>query len=203
MDDPAVCRVELVIANIVEPWVYSRSTGLSAVAVVAAAVFWTWLWGIVGLLLATPLTVCLVVLGRYMPQLQFLDILLGNRPVLSPQETLYQRLLARDPEEAAEQAEEFARDKSIDGVFRRRGDPGAGHGAGRQRPRRARGNRRAAIAESFAAMLDNLAEEGWVELGEPARTAPRSSASPAATSSTSRRPGCCSTCCGCAAIAAP
>ena len=79
---------EFAIGNIVEPWVYSRSTGLSAVAVVAAAVFWTWLWGIVGLLLATPLTVCLVVLGRYMPQLQFLDILLGNRPVLSPQESL-------------------------------------------------------------------------------------------------------------------
>ena len=72
--------VELVIGNIVEPWAYSRSTGLSAVAVVAAAVFWTWLWGLVGLLLATPLTVCMVVLGRYVPQLQFLDILLGNRP---------------------------------------------------------------------------------------------------------------------------
>jgi len=76
--------IELVIANIVEPWAYSRSTGLSAVAVVAAAVFWTWLWGPVGLLLSTPLTVCMVVLGKYVPQLKFLDVLLGDEPALAP-----------------------------------------------------------------------------------------------------------------------
>src|SRR5262249_29339856 len=99
--------IELVIGNIVEPLVYGRSTGLSAVALAGAAVFWTWLWGVTGLLRATPLTVCLVVLGRYVPHLRFLDILLGNKPVLSPEESLYQRLLARDPEEATEQAEEF------------------------------------------------------------------------------------------------
>ena len=109
--------IELIVANVVETLIYSRSTGLSAVAVIAAALFWTWLWGIVGLLLATPITVCLVVLGRYIRQLQFLDILLGNRPVLSPQESLYQRLLARNPEEATEQAEEFAREKSIEAFF--------------------------------------------------------------------------------------
>ncbi len=128
--------VELIVANIVEPLVYSRTTGLSAIAVVVAALFWTWLWGIVGLLLATPMTVCLVVLGRYLRPLQFLDILLGNRPVLSPQESLYQRLLAGNPEEATEQAEEFAREKSIESVFRRGGRPGAGNGAGGRRSRR-------------------------------------------------------------------
>jgi predicted PurR-regulated permease PerM len=159
--------VEVAIGNIVEPWVYSRSTGLSAAAVVAAAVFWTWLWGIIGLLLATPLTVCLVVLGRYMPQLQFLDILLGNRPVLSPQETLYQRLLARDPEEAAEQGEEFARDQSIEAFFDDVAIPALLMAQADSDRAALGGSRRAAIAEGFAAMLDNLAEDGLVEPGEP------------------------------------
>src|SRR3989440_195899 len=109
--------VETVTANLIEPWIYARTTGLSSVAVVAAATFWTWLWGPVGALLGTPLTLCLVVLGRYLPPLRFLDILLGNQPVLSLQESFYQRLLARDPEEATEQAEEFAREKSIDAFF--------------------------------------------------------------------------------------
>src|SRR3546814_12629673 len=83
----------------VEPWLYGTSTGLSPLAVIAAAIFWTWLWGPVGLLLSTPLTVCLVVLGRHVPQFAFLDVLLGSEPVLSPQESLYQRLLAGDQDE--------------------------------------------------------------------------------------------------------
>ena len=112
--------IELIIANVVEPWVYSRSTGLSAVAVVAAALFWTWLWGIVGLLLATPMTVCLVVLGRYMPQLQFLDILLGNRPVLSPQETPVPAA-AGARSGGSDRAGRGIRPRQVDrGVFRRR-----------------------------------------------------------------------------------
>ena len=162
-----LAAAELVIANVVERWAYSRTTGLSAVAVVAAAAFWTWLWGIVGLLLATPLTVCLVVLGRYVPQLQFLDILLGNRPVLSSQETLYQRLLAQDPEEAAEQAEEFARDKSIDTFFEEVAIPALVLAQADSDRGALGGNRRAAIAAGFGAMLDNLAEDGRVEVGEP------------------------------------
>ena len=109
--------VELVVANLLEPWVYGASTGLSPVALIAAATFWTWLWGPVGLLLSTPLTVCLVVLGRHVPQLQFLDVMLGNQPVLAPDETFYQRLLANDPEEATEQAEEFAKERSLAEFF--------------------------------------------------------------------------------------
>jgi hypothetical protein len=105
--------IELVVSNLVEPLVYGGTTGLSSVALIAAATFWTWLWGPVGLLLSTPMTVCLVVLGRYVPQLQFLDVLLGNEPVLTPEETFYQRILANDPEEATEQAEEFAKDRSL------------------------------------------------------------------------------------------
>jgi predicted PurR-regulated permease PerM len=108
---------ELVVANLLEPWVYAASTGLSSVALIAAATFWTWLWGPIGLLLSTPLTVCLVVLGRHVPQLEFLDVMLGNEPVLAPDETFYQRLLANDPEEAIEQAEEFLKERSLAELF--------------------------------------------------------------------------------------
>jgi hypothetical protein len=69
--------------------------------------------GPIGLLLSTPFTVCLVVLGRHVPQLEFLDVILGNDPVLAPDETFYQRLLANDPEEAAEQAEEYSKERSL------------------------------------------------------------------------------------------
>jgi predicted PurR-regulated permease PerM len=109
--------VELVVAYLLEPWVYAASTGLSSVALIAAATFWTSLWGPIGLLLSTPLTVCLVVLGRHVPQLEFLDVLLGNTSVLAPDETLYQRLLANDPEEASEQADEFAKERSLAEFF--------------------------------------------------------------------------------------
>src|SRR5215204_3311936 len=98
--------LELISNNIVEPWAYGASTGMSAIAVMASAIFWTWLWGAVGLLLSVPLTVCLVVMGRYVPQFAFLNIMLGDEPVLSIEDRMYQRLLARDQEEAAELAEE-------------------------------------------------------------------------------------------------
>ncbi len=98
--------VELFSNNVVEPWLYGSATGLSSLAIIVAAVFWTMLWGPVGLLLATPLTVCLVVLGRHVPQLHFLEVMLGDRPVLPDEAKLYQRLLARDPIEAMEIVEE-------------------------------------------------------------------------------------------------
>jgi predicted PurR-regulated permease PerM len=152
--------IELIVSNIVETVVYSRTTGLSAIAVIAAALFWTWLWGIIGLLLATPITVCLVVLGRYIRQLQFLDILLGNRPVLSPQESFYQRLLARNLGEATEQAEEFAREKSIEAFF----DAVAVPALAMAQADTDRGalipHQRSVIAGGFTAVLDNLAEDG-------------------------------------------
>jgi predicted PurR-regulated permease PerM/methanogenic corrinoid protein MtbC1 len=99
--------LELFSNNIMEPWLYGKNTGVSAVAVLLAAVFWTWLWGIVGLLLATPLTVCLLVLGKHVPQLSFLDTLLGNEPVFEPKKRIYQRLLAGDQEEATELLEDL------------------------------------------------------------------------------------------------
>jgi predicted PurR-regulated permease PerM len=91
--------VELISNNAVEPWLYGSSTGLSPTAVVVSAIFWTWLWGVGGLLLAIPLTVCLAVLGKYVPQLTFLDILLGDSPPIAPESRFYQRLLAGDETE--------------------------------------------------------------------------------------------------------
>src|SRR5207249_3204503 len=92
-----VC-VEIITYNFLEPWLYGSSTGMSATAIILSAVFWTWLWGPLGLLMSTPLTVCLVVMGKYIPQLRFFDILLGDEPVLSPHVRVYQRLLAFDQE---------------------------------------------------------------------------------------------------------
>ncbi len=97
--------LELLSNNILEPWLYGASTGLSSFAVILAAIFWTVLWGPVGLFLSTPLTVCLVVIGRHVPRLAFLDMLLGSEPVLSPAQRFYQRLLSVDHEEALDLAE--------------------------------------------------------------------------------------------------
>jgi predicted PurR-regulated permease PerM len=104
---------EPIMGQLIEPFVYGHSTGLSPVAVLVAATFWTWLWGPVGLILSTPLTVCLVVLGRHVQRLQFLDVLLGDAPPLSPVETFYQRVLAGHPMEAAEQAERILKSASL------------------------------------------------------------------------------------------
>ena len=104
---------EGITGQVIEPWLYGQSTGLSGVAVVVAAAFWTLLWGPVGLLLSTPLTMCLVVLGRHVEHLQFLEVLLGDRPPLAPEESFYQRILADDPDEAAHQAEACLKDKPL------------------------------------------------------------------------------------------
>ncbi|QRE73643.1 AI-2E family transporter [Methylobacterium aquaticum] len=97
--------LEPLVGQFIEPLLYGHSTGLSPFAVLVSALFWTWLWGPVGLLLSTPLTVCLVVLGRHVDKLEFLDVLFGDRPALTPVENFYQRMLADDPDEAQELAE--------------------------------------------------------------------------------------------------
>ena len=109
--------LELFSSNVMEPWLYGKNTGVSAVAVLVAAVFWTWLWGLVGLLLATPLTVCLLVIGKHVPQLSFLDILLGNEPVFEPKKRVYQRLLAGDQEEATELVDDDLENKPLVEVY--------------------------------------------------------------------------------------
>lgn len=109
--------LELFNNNLFEPWLYGKKTGVSAVAVMLAAVFWTWLWGPMGLLLATPLTVCVLVVGKHVPQLSFLNILLGTDPVFEPKRQIYQRLLAGDMEEAAQLLENNLEHKSLVDVY--------------------------------------------------------------------------------------
>lgn len=105
--------LELITAYVVEPWLYGSHTGLSPVALIVAAVFWTWLWGSLGLLLSTPLTVCLAVMGKYIPKLEFFSILLGDEPVLEPYTRFYQRLLAMDIEEANDLVEDSIKESSL------------------------------------------------------------------------------------------
>lgn len=105
--------IETVVGQALEPALYGHNTGLSPLAVVIAATFWTVLWGPVGLVLSTPVTVCLVVLGRHVEQLAFLDVMLGDRPALEPQEVFYQRLLADDPVEASDRAERQLKDRTL------------------------------------------------------------------------------------------
>jgi predicted PurR-regulated permease PerM len=109
--------VEILVGNFLEPLIYGAHTGISSFAILFAAIFWTLIWGPIGLLLSTPLTVCLVVLGRHVPALSFLNILLGDQPVLSPEAHYYQRLLASDQAEAKEVLEEYLKTHSLEDLY--------------------------------------------------------------------------------------
>lgn len=113
----AFLGIDLTVANVVEPLLYGSKTGLSSLAVLVSAVFWAWLWGPIGLMLSTPMTVCLVVIGRYAPQLAFLNILLSDEEVLPPPMRLYQRLLAMDYEESEKIVEVFAKENSVEKAY--------------------------------------------------------------------------------------
>lgn len=109
--------LEIITAMIIEPWFFGHNTGVSAAALLVAVAFWTWLWGPIGLVLATPLTVCLVVLGKYVPHLKFFDTLLGDEPALEASIGYYQRLLARDQDEAANLAIEQSKSRPLEQIF--------------------------------------------------------------------------------------
>ncbi|WP_453944501.1 AI-2E family transporter [Bradyrhizobium sp. USDA 372] len=109
--------VELLVSQGVEPILYGHSTGLSPFAVVVSAIFWSWLWGSIGLVLSMPLTLCLVVLGRHVDRLEFLDVLLGDRPPLTPVESFYQRILAGDADEAQGHAELLLDERSLSSYY--------------------------------------------------------------------------------------
>ena len=150
---------EAITGQVVEPLVYGRSTGLSPFAVVVAATFWTWLWGPIGLILSTPLTLCCMVLGRHVDRLEFLDILLGDRPALRPDESFYQRLLAGDPDEARELAETLLKDGSLTKYYDEVAVPGlrraaidAGRGA-------LDGDQLRRVLESAYALIEDLVDE--------------------------------------------
>jgi predicted PurR-regulated permease PerM len=160
--------VEPAVAYVVEPLVYGHSTGLSPVAVIVAAVFWTWMWGPIGLILSTPVTLCLVVMGRHVKALEFLDILLGDRPALTPVETFYQRLLSGNRDEALETAEAELADRPrldyYDTVVlpatRRAADDVARGALSRQRA--------IAMRRSMLAILAELGEDDDEQAAEPA-----------------------------------
>jgi predicted PurR-regulated permease PerM len=115
--------VELISSNVVEPWLYSSRTGVSPLAIIVSAIVWTWIWGPLGLVMSTPLTVCLVVLGRHVPQFEVFDILFGDEPVLSPHSRLYQRLLAGDPFESTFRAQEALEETYIADYYQEIGIP--------------------------------------------------------------------------------
>jgi predicted PurR-regulated permease PerM len=109
--------LELVTGSVLEPWLYGQSAGVSQVALLIALTFWAWLWGPVGLLMATPLTVCLVVLGKHLPALGFLVVLMGDRPVIEAKARYYQRLLARDQDEASDIVEAYVNADGRESVY--------------------------------------------------------------------------------------
>jgi predicted PurR-regulated permease PerM len=109
--------LEIIIGNLVEPWLYGAHTGVSPLAILVASIFWGMLWGPIGLILSTPLTVCLILVGRYVPQLGFLEVLLGDEPVLSTEVHFYQRLLALDENEARKIADVYLVDNSLQDFY--------------------------------------------------------------------------------------
>jgi predicted PurR-regulated permease PerM/CheY-like chemotaxis protein len=109
--------LEPITGSVIESWLYSQNAGVSQVALLVALTFWTWLWGPAGLLMATPLTVCLVVLGKHLPSLGFIVVLMGDRPVIEAKARYYQRLLARDQDEAADIVETYVSKNGRESVY--------------------------------------------------------------------------------------
>ncbi|MBV0891842.1 AI-2E family transporter [Paracoccus sp. Z118] len=159
--------LELVSNNIVEPLLYGTSTGLSALSLIAAATFWTAIWGPVGLVLSTPLTVCLLVVGRYLPQLSILETLLGSSPALSRQTRIYQRLIANDPDEAIEIAEDVIEESSVAEFYSDEGMEVLRQ-ASTDYLNNARAEHRLRIASGMDTLLDSLREEYPADIPEDA-----------------------------------
>ncbi len=156
--------LELVSSNFMEPWLYGQSIGVSEVALLIAAAFWAFLWGPIGLLLSGPLTVCLVVLGRSVPALEFFDVLLGDEPVLEPEMAYYQRLLAHDQDEAAQVVNTAVSSSSLDKVYDELLLPALAHAK--------RGRERDETDEEDDQFILQATREILVDLGERQREAP-------------------------------
>lgn len=151
-----IVMLELLSNNFVEPWLYGASTGLSAISLIVAATFWTALWGPVGLVLSTPLTVCLLVIGRHLPQLAFLDVLLGSSQVLELPSRMYQRLLAGNSADAIELAEESVASSSPRQFYEDVGIPVLRIATQDHRSTEASAEHRHRIASGMSAVIDEL-----------------------------------------------
>lgn len=154
---------ETIVGQVLEPLFFGKTTGLSPVAVVAAAAFWTALWGPVGLVLSTPITIVLLVVGRHIEALQFLEVLLGSRPVLTPDHVFYQRMLAGDPIEAAEQAEVYERAGELDKYLHEVVIPGLLLAQADKEREVLTSEREVALVTAYSQLLEELWPEGEAE----------------------------------------
>ncbi len=160
--------LEFFVGQLIEPLVYGHRTGISPIAVVASATFWTWLWGPVGLVLSTPLTVCLVVMGRHVERFAFLDVLLGDEPALSPVEVFYQRMLAGELSEIEDQAELFLRDRPLLDYFDEVAMPTLLLAQADVRRGVLDEDRQTRIRDTMKALVEDLADDGPLEGDEAA-----------------------------------
>ncbi|WP_264293936.1 AI-2E family transporter [Diaphorobacter aerolatus] len=165
-----IVLLEVISNNVIEPWLYGSSTGLSAMSLIVAATFWTAMWGPIGLIMSTPLTVCLLVIGKYLPQLAFLDILLGSQPVLDEPTRIYQRLLADDAAEASELSLQIVQDKD-ESVAAFYGDAGVAvlRMAVGDHKHAATAEHRLRVVDGMDEVLDEL-EEQYPSTRQPGRT---------------------------------
>ncbi|MFN4140838.1 AI-2E family transporter [Aestuariivirga sp.] len=151
-----VVVTETMVGHVLEPLFFGKSTGLSPVAVVAAAAFWTAIWGPIGLVLSTPITIVLLVVGRHIEALQFLEVLLGSRPVLTPDHAFYQRMLANDPVEAAEHAEKYDEQGELDKYLTEVVVPGLLLADADRKRKVLSPEREVAVVTSFSELLEEL-----------------------------------------------
>ena len=163
-----VIVVEFVVGQVLEPLFFGKMTGLSAVAIVASAAFWAALWGPIGLILATPMTIGLLVIGRNIESLDFFEVLLGSEAVLTPDHAFYQRMLASDPIEAAELADDYIKGERIEEYLSSVAIPGLMLAYNDQLRGVLSSERQTAIAFTFSEMLDEiLADYGKAEDPSP------------------------------------
>ncbi|UYO00805.1 MAG: AI-2E family transporter [Devosia sp.] len=155
--------IDLTTANVIEPRLYGSSTGVSPIAILLSAMFWATLWGPVGLILSTPMTVCLVVIGRHLPQFQFLETLLGSEPVLSPPERLYQRMLKGDAEDSIEISEAYLETHDKGALIRDIMLPALRMGAAELADRPESVPQRRQLITAFDTVVDAVLEPAWPE----------------------------------------
>ena len=165
-----ILTLELITNNVLEPRLYGSSVGVSSFALIVAAVFWTWLWGTAGLFLATPLTVCLAVMGKYIPQLEFVNVMLGDQPVLEQRERVYQRLLANDADEAQDLVDQAVQTGSLLEVIDQILLPALRFAEQDHERGAIDVLKRAALIEQLAVLVDNLSIAPVIDLDEAQNT---------------------------------
>jgi predicted PurR-regulated permease PerM len=173
--------IELILNNVLEPLLYGKHTGVSSIALIVAAVFWTWLWGPLGLVLATPLTVCLVVMGRHIPRLSFLGVLLSDEEPLTPAQDCYHRLLTAGEQDETELVDDYLKENSLVALYDSVLVPVISSAETDARDGRLDPEQLADVRESLRVILDDLAmrpaasdqiKEEQIEIAHRPNTAP-------------------------------